>query len=159
MTLPQRARYIWWGLLAATSGVLILAFLPPVLSAEFQAAVRASFASVCHQIPSRSPHIGGVPIAICDRCTGIYVGLVIGVIGTGWGRGLWQRLGSHGRFLLLGSLIPLGVDWIGPILGVWSNVPISRASTGFVFGSIAASFVTDRLLRKVARTDPVEGSE
>lgn len=158
MTFPQRARYIWWGLLAATSGVLILAFLPPFLSAEFQAAVRASFASVCHQIPSRSPHIAGVPIAICDRCIGIYVGLVIGVVGTRWGRGLWRTLGPHDRYLLLGALVPLGIDWIGPILGFWSNVPVSRASTGFVFGSIAASFVTDRLLRRVSRAGPSEGT-
>jgi len=153
----SRVRLIWYGLLAGTSGLLVLALLPPFLPAEVQGVVRRCFASVCHQMPSRSPHIGGVPIAICDRCSGVYSGLVLGVVVTGWGRSLWVPLGPQGRYLLLGSLVPLGVDWIAPFLGLWQNGPISRALTGFLFGIVAASYVTDRLLRRVARTEVSEG--
>lgn len=153
----RRAQLVWYALLAGTSGLLLLALLPPFLPAETQPVVRQCFAPVCHQLPARSPHVGGVPIAICDRCSGIYLGLVIGVSLTGWGRSLWAALGLHGRYLLLGSLLPLGLDWIGPILGLWSNGPISRALTGFLFGGIAASYVTDQLLRRVARTASLEG--
>ena len=153
----SRTRLVWYGLLAGTSGVLLLALLPPFLPAETQDAVRRCFAPVCHQAPSRSPHVGGVPIALCDRCSGIYLGLVVGVTITGWGDSLWAALGRQGRYLLLGSLVPLGVDWIGPILKLWSNGPMSRALTGLLFGTVAASYVTNRILRRVARTATSEG--
>ncbi len=152
-------RLVWYGLLAATSGVLILAMLPPILPAPLRAVVREGFAPVCHQLPGRSPHFGGVPVALCDRCSGIYFGLVLGVTTSGWGRGLWSALGQHGRHLLLGSLVPLGVDWVGPVLGLWSSGPISRALTGLLFGSIAASYVTNRMLQRVARTASLEGPD
>lgn len=151
-------RLTWYALLAGTSGLLLLALLPPFLPDGLRFVVRGCFEPVCHQIPSRSPHLYGVPIAICDRCTGIYLGLVLGVAGTRWGQGLWRFLGAHGRYLLLGSLVPLGIDWIGPILGLWGNGPLSRAVTGFIFGGIAASYVTDRLLRRAASTTVSDGT-
>lgn len=157
MSRGYRPRIVWWALLAATTGVLVLAMLPPVLPAEMAAVVRGCFGPVCHQIPARSPHFGGVPVAICDRCVGIYGGLVIGVLVTGWGDGLWQMVGTQGRYVLLGSLVPLGIDWGAPVLGLWSSFPASRAVTGFVFGSIAASYVTHRLLRRLARTPSGDG--
>jgi len=159
MSRRSRTRRLWYGLLASTSILLLLAVLPPFLSAEMGVVVRQCFAPVCHQIPGRSPHVGGVPIAICDRCSGIYLGLVLGVTASGWGQGLWAALGQHGRYLLLGSLVPLGVDWMGPVLGLWSNGPISRVLTGLLFGSIAASYVTNRVLQQVARTASLEGPD
>ncbi len=143
-------RLVWYSLLAVASGLLGLALLPPILPAEMGSLLYRAFAPACHQLPGRSPHIGGVPIAICDRCTGIYAGLVVGVAVTGWGRGLWRELGRRGRYLLLGSLVPLGADWVGPVLGVWANGPLSRALTGLLFGVVAASYVTHRLLRRAA---------
>jgi len=155
----RRPRLVWYVLLASTSGMLLLAVLPPFLPSGAQAVVRDCLAPVCHQIPSRSPHLYGVPLAICDRCTGIYLGLVLGVAVTGWGQGLWAELGRHGRYVLLGSLAPLSIDWIGPVLGLWSNGPVSRALTGLLFGSIAASYVTDRVLRKASSEAPRESEE
>ncbi|MFB6274220.1 MAG: DUF2085 domain-containing protein [Salinibacter sp.] len=152
-----RTRLLWYGLLFGTSSIFLLALLPPFLPAEMQVVVRRCFAPVCHQLPGRSPHIAGVPLAICDRCSGIYLGLVVGVAVTGWGHGLWKTLGQHGRFLLLGSLVPLGVDWVAPILGLWQSGPVGRGLTGLLFGVVAASYVTDRLLRRVARTAAPEG--
>ncbi len=111
------------------------------------------FSPVCHQMTVRSPHLGGVQLALCDRCVGIYLGLVIGVATVGWGQPLWRSLGTYGRYVLLGSLVPMGVDWIGPILGLWGNGVVSRATTGMIFGVIAASFVTDRMLRRIVQTE------
>lgn len=153
----RRPHSLWYLLLAVTSGVLLLALLPPFLPVEMEAAVRHGFASVCHQLPSRSLHIGDIPLAICDRCSGIYSGLVVGVAVTGWSRDAWGALGQHGRYLLVGSLLPLGLDWVAPLFGLWTNGPLSRILTGLLFGSVAASYVTHRLLRRVARTDAPEG--
>jgi uncharacterized membrane protein len=144
----RNRRLSWAGLLAATSAVLAVALSPPVLSPAWRAAVMHAFSPVCHQIPVRSPVLGGVQIAVCDRCTGIYLGLVLGVVTVGGAHRLWREMGRHGRYLLLGSLVPMGVDWVGPILGLWGNGPASRALTGLLFGVVAASFVSDRLLWK-----------
>ena len=38
------------------------------------------FSPFCHQISSRSFHLFGVQLAVCARCTGIYLGLLLGII-------------------------------------------------------------------------------
>lgn len=136
-----------------------MAFAPPLLGPEARAVVMSLFAPACHQLPGRSPMIGEVPIALCDRCTGIYLGGVLGVLMGGWGRVLGRPLPVSSRYMLLASLIPLGLDWIGPVLGLWPNEPWSRAATGLFFGGVAASIAADRLLRAVGRTEaPGEGA-
>jgi uncharacterized membrane protein len=32
---------------------------------------------VCHQLPARSFHLWGVPLPVCARCTGIYIGAAL----------------------------------------------------------------------------------
>lgn len=159
MMSERSVRLVWYGLLAITSGVFALAMLPPILPASLQAVVREGFAPVCHQLPGRSLHFRGVPVALCDRCSGIYVGLVVGVAGTGWGANLWATLGSYGRYALLGALVPMGLDWAGPLLHLWGNGPESRILTGLLFGSVAASYVTARLLHRKARASGMGGPE
>jgi len=144
--LPRSRRLAWGSLLATTAFVLAVALSTPLLSPAGRAAVMHLFAPVCHQIPVRSPFVDGVQLALCDRCAGIYLGLVVGVATVGVGHRLWRRAGRYDRYLLLGSLGPIGIDWIGPLLGLWANTPISRSLTGLFFGVVAASFVADRLL-------------
>jgi uncharacterized membrane protein len=138
-------------MLSATVLVAATALSTPLLSPTGRAAVMHLFAPVCHQIPLRSPHVGGVVLAVCDRCIGIYLGLVAGVATVGGARPLWRRLGRYDRYLLLASLVPLGINWAGPVLGLWTNGPVGRALTGLLFGGVAASFVADRLLRWATR--------
>lgn len=148
---PRTQRRLWWGLLLALGGVTAVAFVPPLLAPEWRAVVMHVFAPACHQLPGRSPMMGGVPIALCDRCAGIYLGGVLGVLAAGWGRVPGRYLPVSPRYLLLASLVPLGLDWMGPILGLWPNGPWSRAATGLVFGVVAACVTADRLLRAVGR--------
>ncbi len=114
----RNGRLVWYGLLAVTSGVFVLAMLPPVLPASLQGVVREGFAPVCHQL-----------------------------------------LGPYSRYALLGALVPLGLDWMGPLLSLWGNGPVSRALTGLLFGSVAASYVTAQLLHRKARTSGTGGPE
>jgi uncharacterized membrane protein len=37
--------------------------------------------AICHQIPVRTIHIGGTPLPLCARCTGIYLGALMGLVG------------------------------------------------------------------------------
>jgi len=136
----------WAGMLMATTAILAVAMSTPLLSPPGRALVMHAFSPVCHQIPVRSPFLGGVQLAICDRCLGIYLGLILGVATVWGGHRLWQWAGRYDRYLLLGSLVPMGIDWIGPLLGLWANGPASRVLTGLLFGIVAASFVADRLL-------------
>ncbi|WP_233993833.1 DUF2085 domain-containing protein [Salinibacter altiplanensis] len=150
---------VWYSLLAITGGVFVLAMLPPILPDALQVLVREGFAPVCHQMPGRSVHVGGVPVALCDRCSGIYLGLVVGVVGTGWQRGLWSVLRPYGRYAMLGALVPMGLDWAAPLLRLWDNGPESRILTGLLFGCVAASYVTAQLLRRKARASGTGGPE
>ena len=59
---------------------------PPGLFGKFDAIGYA----VCHQISERSFHIGNYRLPLCARCTGMYLGAVIGLAFqsiTGWKRG------------------------------------------------------------------------
>ena len=38
---------------------------------------------VCHQQPDRVPALGGVPLPLCSRCLGLWVGLSVGAC-VGW---------------------------------------------------------------------------
>jgi uncharacterized membrane protein len=138
-------------MLTATTMLLATALSTPLWSAEGRAAVMHLFTPVCHQIPVRSPFLGGVQLALCDRCMGIYLGLVVGVATVTLTHHLWRRIGSYDRYLFLGSLVPMGIDWGGPVLGLWAGGPASRALTGLAFGVVAASFVADRVLRQAFR--------
>ena len=109
------------------------------------------FAPLCHQLPARSPAVDGTQLAVCDRCLGIYGGVLVGVATAGWVRGLWARLRAVDHLVLLGSLLPLAVDWLGPVLGLWTNGPLSRAATGLLFGVVAASFAATRVLARSNR--------
>ncbi len=144
----------WGGLVLAIAAILLLGLSPPFLPSKWGALVMHVFAPVCHQMSVRSPHIGEIQIAFCDRCTGIYLGLVIGVLVVpllwSWCRCIQRRALS----LLLGATGLLGLDWIGPILGTWPNVPISRFVTGGILGVVVGLLAGVGLLRSVSSPEP-----
>ncbi len=53
-----------------------LANTPPGLLGKLDAIAYA----VCHRIADRSFHIGNVPLPLCARCTGMYLGAVTGLV-------------------------------------------------------------------------------
>ena len=81
---------------------------------------------VCHQIPERSFHLFGEPLAACHRCTGLYAGFTLGVLIWPWLPGLAARLSAHPRWVVV-FFVPLLVDWAM----VW-NTPATRFATGVV---------------------------
>lgn len=44
------------------------------------AVVRRVGAQICHQRPDRSFHVAGHPMAVCGRCTGLYVSGAVGLL-------------------------------------------------------------------------------
>lgn len=132
------------------AGVMLvaLATAPPYLGPDAAGWVRHAFSAVCHQIPSRTPHIGGESTALCHRCSGIAVGFVVGLLvapllGSGRQRAIARS--AQGRWLLI-AVVPTGLDWLVGAVGLWANTPLSRTLTGSVFGIIAGGILAVNLL-------------
>lgn len=64
----------------AVSALVIAVFLfsPPLTPWDKTHAIGYA---VCHQIPARSFHLDGQPLPLCARCTGIYLGALLGIVG------------------------------------------------------------------------------
>ncbi len=75
---PRLARYN--RLLLAVSVLIIAGFFlfPPVTVLDKTHLVGYA---ICHQIPDRTIHIGERPLPLCARCTGTYLGALMGLVG------------------------------------------------------------------------------
>lgn len=153
--LSPRARFwLGWGVACGVLAVVLgLAVAPPWLPEAWRPALMGAFAPSCHQLPTRSPHLLGVQLAVCDRCLGIYAGMMLGAVAY-LGLRQWDAALHRGAgVVFVVALAPLAADWALPWLGrmlAWmdvahgplvTNVPWSRALTGGVFGLAAGYFV------------------
>lgn len=131
----------WWFAVSVAAGVAALAALPAAVGFEGGALVRAAFAPFCHQIVSRSPHVHGVPFALCHRCFGVVAGLASGVAAGPLVPYVLRRLAAvHPLAVLVVAVVPTSADWLLGVTGVWANTGASRLATGALFG-VAAGLV------------------
>jgi len=84
--------------------------------------------SSCHQRASRSFFLNGNQMPYCSRCTGIFLGLVIGscIAVTRYVNFKWQ-------WIVIG-LLPIGIDGIGQLFGFWESINPIRLITGMLAG-------------------------
>lgn len=91
---------------------------PPALEAsgfERTAAwVRLAYAPLCHQIEGRCFSLAGGPIAVCARCSGLYVGGLVGLLAAAWMAG-WHR--RPAPWVFFAAVAPTVVQWISVRLG------------------------------------------
>jgi uncharacterized membrane protein len=123
---------------ASTSGMAV-----PKVAAS---AVYVAGAVVCHQKPERSFHLAGQPLPVCARCTGIFAGAALAVLGmaafaTG-GRSASVRLDvQRARVIGLVALVPtlatLAWEWA---IGTTPSNPV-RAAAGLPIGVTIAWIV------------------
>ena len=114
-------------LLACLAGLAAAAAAAPLAAAGWPYAelLRWPFSLVCHQLPERSFHWLGWPLAVCHRCAGLYLGFALGVAA-------WPHLPAGARRLAtrpawLGTCLALlALDWALP------NSAASRLATGLV---------------------------
>jgi len=98
------------------------------------------FHPVCHQLSERSLHILGEPLAVCTRCTSVYVAFLAGTL-------LYPALRTvqmpqyPPRSVLLAAAIPMVIDAIGGIVGIHAVTQVSRLLSGAAFGLVAPFFV------------------
>jgi uncharacterized membrane protein len=117
---------------------------PPLLIAQgwyvTGAALYQFFHPICHQLPERSLHLAGYPLAVCMRCSSIYFAFLAGVIALPlFGR--WQDRIGNSRALLFASLIPMILDVGLDFAGIHASSEMTRILTGALFGAIIPFFI------------------
>ncbi len=93
---------------------------------------RSVFASVCHQQPGRSFWLNGAPLAVCERCFGIYFGLLLGVLIAF----IHHPSLSFLKPAAIVAVILLSVDGIASMVGIWDGTLFIRVGTGLLLGLI-----------------------
>jgi uncharacterized membrane protein len=106
---------------------------------------------LCHQKNERSFFINENQMPFCSRCIAIWVGVSIGLAFM-----IFYRVALDERFLFLVifSLVPVGIDGFGQLLGFWESTNFIRLLTGLFVGimcGIAIGVIIDEtapLLKK-----------
>ncbi len=112
---PYRRAVVWLVLaIAGLAGALWLLGTPPGISGKADAIGYA----ICHQIADRSFQVNGQPLPLCARCTGIYLGVMVGfVLLSAGGRARASRLAPTRTLVLLALFVVfMGLDGINSYL-------------------------------------------
>ena len=129
--------------LAIASIVVVLILCAPLLAVNghpaLATAIYAAFAPLCHQRPDRSLFLEGLPMAVCTRCFGIYLGFFFGMLALILLPSL-KPAGVSFRWLLL-SMMPMIIDGLGGWVGLYTNTDFSRWITGLIAGAGVAAFI------------------
>lgn len=131
----RMARHWVWmvnGILALYAGLPVLAPLLMAMGWRLPAQIiYVVYSFLCHQMPERSFFILGHKMAFCQRCTAIYGSLLLGGVlfplVHRWLKPLPWKL-----YLVLN--IPLAIDGLIQLLGLWESTPFRRVLTGSLFG-------------------------
>jgi uncharacterized membrane protein len=96
------------------------------------------FCPICHQIPERSFMLFGNSLAVCHRCAGMYLGMLLGSFLANYS--IHPSVNSR-RFLVLGAITPILFDVLAPCAGLWTNTAFTRFITGLLFGTLISSLL------------------
>jgi len=106
------------------------------------AVVYSAGALVCHQLPERSFALAGRQLPVCARCSGLYIGIAIGLAGWFAVR-RWTQAGSAGPRHMLNVLVlaavPTAVSWVTGVLGIWDGTNVIRAVLALPLGLAAGA--------------------
>jgi uncharacterized membrane protein len=95
----------------------------------------AVYSPVCHQVADRSLLCFGQPLAVCARCTGIYLGFCLGLGFYPFLRG-WRRISLPSVPVFLIVSIPIVLDTAANFLGFWQTTAAVRLATGAFWGTL-----------------------
>lgn len=134
--MPHRSNYALFILII--SAWFSLLFLVPFFS-QFQAFklpfsfIFALFHLFCHQIPSRSFFVFGQQMPVCQRCFGIYSGLLIGALLIPIIADKKTERFPKKRWMLIAAA-PLILDGVTQLLGLQESTPLLRVASGLIAG-------------------------
>jgi len=138
-----------WSLLLLSSVLLIaLIIAAPLASASghgfLSAALYQSFSYVCHQQSERSFFVAGHPLAVCARCTGLYLGFAVATVLYTFLMPARRVVAPQRKWLFI-ALAPMAIDFGLGFLGIWDNTHSSRFLTGAIFGGVVTLYVMPAL--------------
>lgn len=93
--------------------------------------LRLPFRFLCHGLPERSLLLGGVPMPVCARCTGIYAGVLAGLAAFPLIPMLKERLM---RMIAFAAATPLAIDGLTQLVGLRESTNPLRIVTGAIAG-------------------------
>jgi uncharacterized membrane protein len=125
--------------------------LPSTLEAagaSGESAVRAFYRPLCHQLPWRSFWLDGQPLALCARCTGLYLGGFLGLLAAAFVPA-WRRRAPRLPWLAV-AVIPTVVDVVAGSIG-FAGLPdwprfFLGVPAGFALGLCLAVGIADLAL-------------
>jgi uncharacterized membrane protein len=92
---------------------------------------RVLFRVICHGRPERCLHLYGIPMPICARCAGIYLGMLAGLALFRLIPLLRERLM---RAVAFAAVVPLAVDGLTQLAGLRESTNALRIATGVIAG-------------------------
>lgn len=158
----NRAR-LWVGMFALAATLYVGGtYLAPILRADgesFGSVLHFLYSPTCHQMPERSISIGGVPQAVCARCSGLYLGGLAGLwLGLLFLAGRIRRLPP---WLFFAALAPTAIDAMLPWVGLPQLDIVPRQYLASLGGGVAGIFVvlglTEVFYPRVRNPDPESG--
>ncbi len=99
-----------------------------------------TFSLTCHQLPERSFSLFGFKFAVCARCTGIYFGALLTTLFYPFILEIDNKK-TPNKYLLLLSLIPIGLDGGIQLITNYESNNILRLLTGLFFGCVIPLYV------------------
>ncbi len=113
----------WKGIVLFTVSLLTLGWLLNTPEGLLGKADSVGYA-VCHRIDLRSFHIGERPMPLCARCSGMYLGALLGLIYLSL---VSRRLGGMPSGMIMAILVALifvfAIDGINSFLSLFPNAP------------------------------------
>ena len=88
---------------------------------------------LCHEKAERSFFINGNQMPFCSRCTAIWLGLAIGL-----GFMVFYKINLDEKFVfvLIVGVVPIGIDGVGQLFGLWESTNLTRVITGIIVGIV-----------------------
>ncbi|MFN2511527.1 MAG: DUF2085 domain-containing protein [Pyrinomonadaceae bacterium] len=108
--------------------------------------VYETFSHFCHQSPERSFYLAGYPLAVCARCTGLYLGFAAAAAFYPAMTSLKRTHAPERKWLFIAAT-PLAIDFALGFFGIWENSHLSRFLTGSLLGAVSVFFILPGLVQ------------
>lgn len=158
---PARRRTLAWASIGVVALILFL-LLTPLWPIPFLDKADCVGSAVCGRMPDHSFRLAGRQLPLCARCTGTFIGALLGFVGLVLlGKGKSAQMPPVRVLALLVSFIVLmGIDGLNSYLSLWINGPalypphnLLRLLTGTLHG-LALSIIVFPIFNFTLWKDP-----
>jgi len=156
MTRISSTARVWLAVVTGAALLYCAGFaLAPAADGFFGGLLRIAYRPACHQIADRCLDLGAGPLAVCARCTGLYLGGLLALVAaTLFGRTLRPRF-----FWLPVTALPSAVDFAAGLIGLPSLPNLPRFAVALPFGLTCGLFLAAAIADAAAGRSPLAASD